>query len=65
MISRSILVLSLIFSSAATIVVLLLSPTLSFYFTKSTRLSFESLRRQGPGFSPVQFQGYFRVSSRG
>ena len=35
-ISRSILVLSLIFSSAATIVILLLSPTLSLYFTKST-----------------------------
>ncbi len=35
-ISRSILVLSLIFASVATIVFVVLSPTLSLYFTKST-----------------------------
>jgi O-antigen/teichoic acid export membrane protein len=35
-ISRSILVLSLIFTSAATIVFILLSPVLSLYFTKNT-----------------------------
>jgi O-antigen/teichoic acid export membrane protein len=35
-VSRSIVVLSLVFTSVATVVYLLLSPTLSLYFTKST-----------------------------